>query len=232
MATTSLSSLTGRRDVRLLALAVVAELLLLGLYVAVTPAELTRVRYALYPFVWINAGVWAVAHVRPPRGSRRRRLGAGLLAGLYLLVLLWLAGLVGLASVEGSSPLVGVTIGVGSPGWERVRVVTPVAYATLIPYRVVGYLALSYLVYATMLDAAAAAVSGAIGLVSCISCSFPVVASLTSGLFGTSAALTGALVAYSVDVSTAVFLLAVALLYYRPGFDAARSRGAAGQRME
>jgi hypothetical protein len=226
MATQATRTVLARRDVQLLGLAVVVELLLLGTYVAVTPTELTRPRYALYPFVWINVGLWAVLRTVPPRSSRGRRLAAGLVAGLYFLVLCWLAGLVG---VTASAPtdLLGVTVGYGSPGWERIRLVTPAAYLTVVPFRVIGYLALSYLVYVTMLDAAASALSGALGFVSCLSCTFPILASLAAGLFGSGAAITGALYAYSVDISTAVFVLAVVLLYYRPGFDRT-----AGQRME
>lgn len=225
----------GRRDVRILAVVVAVELLLLALYVAATPAELTSVRYALYPFVWINVGVWVALRTDPPPATGRRRLAAGAIAGLYLLVLCWLAGLVGFASApEG---LVGISVGYGSPGWERIRLVTAGAYVTFIPYRVVGYLALSYLVYVTVLDAAGAAVSGAVGFVSCLSCSFPILGSLSAGLFGGSAAVTGALYAYSVDISTGVFLLAVALLYYRPGFRVAGQQSPSdgertGQRME
>jgi hypothetical protein len=222
----TLDSLAGRRDVQLLGLALVAELLLLAVYVAATPAELTRPRYALYPFVWINVGLWAVLRTVPPRATPGRRLVAGLVAGLYLLVLCWLAGLVGFVA-GAPADLLGVSIGYGSPGWERIRIVTAAVYVVIVPYRVIGYLVLAYLVYITILDTAAAALSGALGFISCLSCSFPILASLAAGVFGGGAAVTGALYAYSVDISTVVFVLAVALLYYRPGFG--RS---AGQRME
>jgi len=222
----TLDGLAGRRDVQLLGLAIAAELLLLAVYVAATPAELTRPRYALYPFVWINVGLWAVLRTVPPRATPGRRLVAGLVAGLYLLVLCWLAGLVGFVA-GAPTDLLGISIGYGSPGWERIRLVTSAVYVVVVPYRVIGYLVLAYLVYVTVLDTAAAAVSGALGFVSCLSCSFPILASLAAGVFGGGAAITGALYAYSVDISTAVFVVAVALLYYRPGFGRA-----AGQRIE
>jgi hypothetical protein len=223
----SVAAATARRDVRLLGVVVAAELALLGIYVLATPGDVTTPRYALYPFVWINAGIWAVFHTDVPSATRIQQVAAGLVAVVYLFVLLWFAGLVGIDPAGNPADIVGLTIGYGSPGWERVRLVLPGAYLTLIPYRVIGYLTLSFLVFVTLLDATEAALSGAIGLLSCISCSFPILASLSTGLFGGSAALATNVLAYSVDVSTAVFLLALALLYYRPGFG---SR--IGQRME
>ncbi len=84
------------------------------------------------------------------------------------------------------------------------------------PARVVGYLALGYLVYATVIDAAGAAVSGIVGLFSCVSCSWPILASLLSGVAGGGSALVAATFDFSYDISTVVFLVTVALLYWRP----------------
>jgi hypothetical protein len=84
------------------------------------------------------------------------------------------------------------------------------------PARVVGYLALAYLVYATVIDAAGSAVSGVLGLLSCVSCSWPILASLLTGVFGSSSALVAATFDLSYDVSTLVFVVTVALLYWRP----------------
>ena len=84
------------------------------------------------------------------------------------------------------------------------------------PARVVGYAALAYLVYATVIDASGAAVSGVVGLLSCVSCSWPILASLLSGVAGGGSVLVAATFDFSYDISTAVFLLTVALLYWRP----------------
>lgn len=210
----------------MLAVAVAVELILLGLYLAFTPAELTRLRYALYPFVWINVSLLAVDRVDPPAASPRRVLLAGTVAVVYLVVLFVLAGLVGVDPGGNPAELVGLSIGYGTPGWERVRLVLPGAHLTLVPFRAVGYLALAYLVYVTALEATVAALSGALGFVSCLSCSFPILTSFAAASIGGSAPLVGTLYAYSLDISTAVFVLSVALLYYRPGFD--RAGGADG----
>jgi hypothetical protein len=222
-----LAVLTARRDVRLLTVLVALELFLLGSYGAARPGSITRPRYLLYPFVWMNAAVWAIFHTDPPTGPVRRRIAGVGLALSYLTVLFWLAGLVGPAPPDPGGGL-SVTVALASPGWERVTLVAGDLSVTLIPYRVAGYLALSYLVYVTAVDAASAVLGGALGLVSCVGCTFPIVLSLTSGVFGGSSAVAGAVFTRSVDLSTVVFLLALAMLYYRPGFGT----GPADQRME
>jgi hypothetical protein len=156
---------------------------------------------ALYPGVHEHATPFAL--------SAPGVLGASLSAGL--------AGALSALPLHAGAADPGLSVTLASPGWgPRVAYVLPgVGHAYFVPYRVVGYLALSYLVYATALETARAALSGVLGLGACLSCSFPVVASLAAGVAGWSSALTAAY-AYSVDVSTAVFLLAVGLLLWRP----------------
>jgi hypothetical protein len=105
-----------------------------------------------------------------------------------------------------------------TPGWgPRVGYAGSVLTLNFVPFRVIGYLALSYLVYAALVDLAGAAVSGLLGLGSCLSC-LPVFGSLAAGLAGGTGVAT-ALSALSVDVSTAVFVGSVLLLTLRPGLD-------------
>ncbi|MFC7007612.1 DUF7546 family protein [Halalkalicoccus salilacus] len=119
----------------------------------------------------------------------------------------------------------GFRVVMASPGWgPAVAYTASSAYLVVVPYLVIGYGSLAYLVYATVLKAAEAAVSGLLGLASCVGCAFPVIASLVAGLAGGSSALTAAVYAFSIDISTAVFVLAVGLLYWRPGFERYDSR--------
>jgi hypothetical protein len=197
---------------------VAAELLLLAAYFGITSAEATGVRYALYPFVWINVGLWAAWKVTPPIADRRARWVAAAVAGAYFLVLCIVAGLVSI----GGSPVPqagGTRLVMASPGWGPAVVYAGSTFqVAAVPYLVIGYLSLAYLVYVTLLEAANAAMSGVLGLVSCVGCTFPVIASLVAGVAGGSSALTAAVYALSIDLSTVVFVLAVALLYWRPGF--------------
>ena len=105
------------------------------------------------------------------------------------------------------------------PGWGPTLVYGGHAAAlVLMPAYVVGYLALSYLLYVTVLDAAGSAVGGLLGLVSCVSCTWPVFATVASTALSGTGLLAASAAQVPYDISTAVFLLTVALLYWRPGF--------------
>jgi hypothetical protein len=209
----SVVSGTRRRHIGLLGAAVVVELLLVAVYFASTAATVVRPAYVLVPFVWINVGVWAALRTDPPVAPRRQQVGAIAVAVTYFLVLGWLAGLFGVVT-DAPSFVTGLRVGMGSPGWERLVYIEPPVFVSLVPYRFIGYLALSYLVYVSVLETASHVLSGALGLVSCISCSFPVVASLLAGVVGGASGF-GAVYANAVALSTAVYVLAVGLLYWR-----------------
>lgn len=189
-----------------------AELLAVLAYVAVVQPTITGERYFVYPFLWINVGVWAVLRTNPVARSERHRYVAAALAAGYFLVLAATSGIIGLGSAQ-----IGWNVAWLPPGWgpaltyggEQFRL-------ALLPYKVIGYAALSYLVYATILDAAASVVSGLLGLISCVSCTWPVAASLLTSVLGGSTLAVSGVYALSYDLSTAVFLVTVGLLYWRP----------------
>lgn len=210
------------------------EALAVVTYFGLLPSRITDLRYVVYPFVWINAAVLAVALTTPVRAPRNHRLVAGLLAGAYFLALAWVTGLLGIYPLEHllgqphthaipqgwQVPSLSEPTGMSPPGWgPRIAYVHSLDtfHLYFVPYRVIGYLGLAYLLYTTVLDATTAAVSGAVGLVSCVSCAFPLVAELAAGVGG--AALVGTVATLSTDISTAAFVVAVGLLYWRPGFD-------------
>jgi hypothetical protein len=200
--------------------AVAAELALLAGYFGLTAAEPTAVRYLLYPFVWINLGLWAVFAADPPRaGPWARRAGTVAAVG-YFLVLATAGGLLDVAHLghfHSHGPPGGLSVFTAMPpGWAPTVVYeTASATVTLVPYKLVGYLALTYLAYVAVLETVTAALSGAVGLLSCVSCSWPVFASLLAGVVGSTTA--SAVYAVSLDLSTAAFVLAVVLLVWRPG---------------
>lgn len=200
---------------------VLAELGLLVAYVGLTDAEVTAVRYLLYPFVWINLGMAAVLVVRPIEAGPRVRWIGAIGALLYLFVLAYFGGLLDISHIGHSHSHPGQNgfsvFTALPPGWGPTVVYEHAAFTlTLVPYKLVGYLALTYLVYTALLDTVTAAVSGAVGLLTCVSCSWPVFASLIAGLAGGGAA-TQAVYTYSLDLSTAAFVVAVAVLLWRPG---------------
>lgn len=216
------SGIEARRDVVLLAGALVAvEFLLLSAYLFSSGATVLAPRYLLYPWVWVNVGLLAVWHrwTRPSADGTRTRSGHRLLAGGvavgYGLLLTWLDGTLAAGSATTTAVRVVWTL---PPGWgPAVFYDGSLLRVTLLPFKLVGYAALSALVYGLVCDAQGErAIVGLVGLFSCVSCTLPVAAALVSGLVGGSVGLTAATAPWSYDLSTLSFVLAVTLLWWRP----------------
>ncbi|MFW6018433.1 MAG: DUF7546 family protein [Halapricum sp.] len=171
-------------------------------------------RYVLYPFVWINVGLWALWRTTPAPAPPRRRYLAGAFATGYFLLLASVGGLIGLATEHVVAP----HLALGTPPGFSPAILYDggLLKLTVLPYKLVGYLALAYLVYATVIDAAGSAIAGVLGLFSCISCTWPIVAALVTGTIGGGAAIAGAVYTGGYDLSVAVFVVTVGLLYWRP----------------
>lgn len=191
------------------------EALALALYYLQPDVTLTDPRYAIYGVLWVNVGLWVLVRTDVPDAGRRTRRRALAVAAGYLALLAVTGGLLG----RGVPPQYadGLSVVWLPPGWGPAVVYQgTLLKAVLEPAKVLGYLALSYLVYATVVDAAGAAVSGLLGLLSCVSCSWPILASVSTSLLGGGSAIAAAALTYSYDLSTAVFLLTVGLLAWRP----------------
>lgn len=185
------------------------ELALLGLYFAVEPAGIREVRYLVYPFVWINAGLWAVIRTTPtPSGLRYRLVGSAVGAG-YFLAVMAVPGNIGLGEFGANLT---VRVGWYAPGWGPLLAVSGPVRLYLVPFEVVGYAALAYLVYAAAIDLVRTALPGALGLVTCVGCTAPILAPLVGLLGGPAAGLVTTAYAYSFDIGTAVFLLTIVLM--------------------
>jgi hypothetical protein len=190
---------------------VACELLLLGAYFAVSTRTVLAPRYVLYPFVWIDVAVLAVLAVDRPRATGRRRLGALAVAVGYFLLVASLDGTVGVGTGSGALRILPL-----SPGWGPALLYDGVVRLALLPFKVVGYAVLAYLVYRLVADVAGSGiVGGAVGLFSCVSCTLPLAAAVVSGLVGGTVGLT-ATGAWSYDLSTLAFVVSVGLLAWRP----------------
>lgn len=203
---------------RLLWYAVIVDLQLVAaaLYYALGSRTLGDPRYVLYGLLWINVGLLAVYRSSPPAGAsfetRRRALAV---AAAYFGLLAVAASMIG----TGVADPVGFRVATLTFGWGPALLYEgSVVSVVLMPAYVVGYLSLAYLVYVAVLEAATSVVGGLLGLLSCVSCTWPIAASVASTVLGGAGflALTPEHLTY--DVSTAVFLATVALLYWRPGF--------------
>ncbi|WP_440991197.1 DUF7546 family protein [Haloarchaeobius baliensis] len=201
-------------------IALTLEALLAVLYLA----EVGSISLSLVvlPFVWINVGLWALWRTEAPAAPTRRRRVAAVVAVGYALILAYFGGLLDLGyafvSVPGYDPSYGWYVATSlPPGFgPAVTYESELLILRLFPYQVVGYVALSYLVYVTVIDAAGAAVSGVLGLLSCVSCSWPIIATIVTGVAGGSSAVAAQAYQQSLPLSTAVFVVTVGLLYWRP----------------
>ena len=194
------------------ALLVNAEIAVVLFYYAVVAATPTDLVFLAYPFVWINAAAWGVARVDLPAAPPRRRwLAYGLGAAYFLL----LGGVGGLFMLHGEA--LGARIAWLPPGWGPTLVYSGSALTvSLFPFKVVGYAALAYLVAATVLDAANTGLAGVLGLFSCVSCTWPVAATVLSGVFGGASAAASVATNQPYALSTVVFVSSVLLLTWRP----------------
>lgn len=203
------AALVGSRRARGWAALFALEALAVGAYFAVEPGDPGSFRYVIYPFVWINAGLWAVRRASPAAGSRRHRLlGLAIGAGYFLLVMA-VPGNVG----PGMAPEPGMRVGWYVPGWgPLIAIASPWVRLYLVPFEVAGYAALGYLVYANTLDLARGTLSGALGLVTCVGCTVPVVAPLVGLLGGPATSLSTTAYAWSYDIGTVLYLITLGLL--------------------
>lgn len=203
-----------------LTLLVGLEVLLVFVYLEWSSAQITDPLILLYPFIWINVGLWAVLTTTPPPGSTQRRWIAGVIGVGYFLILAAVGGLVSPGHLfHGHSHGGSVRIVVTSipPGWAPLVLYGgPVVSLSLIPFKVAGYAALAYLIYVTVIDAAGSVITGVVGLFSCVSCTWPVLGTILTGLFGGSSAVAMVASNQPYGASTVVFVSAIALLYWRP----------------
>jgi hypothetical protein len=215
----SVPSVSARIDLRQLLYGVLVGNTLVALtvlYLLLAGITISEPRYTVYGLIWVVVGLFVLWRTDPAPTDDRTRRRAVAVAVVYFLVLAVAGGVV-VAAMQFGEGEFGVRVATLAPGWGPAPIIsTPWAALVLMPARVVGYLALAYLVYATVIDAAGAAVSGVLGLLSCVSCTWPILASLLSGLLGGGSAIAAATFDLSYDISTVVFLVTVALLYWRP----------------
>lgn len=104
-------------------------------------------------------------------------------------------------------------IAMHAPGWGPILAFTsPWLRLYLVPFEVLGYASLAYLMYANVLELTRRTFSGVLGLVTCVGCTVPVLTPLVGILGGPAASLTSTAYAWSNDIGTMIFLLTVGLL--------------------
>ncbi|MDZ7747089.1 MAG: hypothetical protein U5K28_11530 [Halobacteriales archaeon] len=203
------------------------QLLLVILYsilVSGPPGSLRGVFILVMPWIWLDISWWAYRNTSMPRVVGRRKTVAALLAGGYFLVLAFVGGVLLPGIGERATGLRLVTYQI-PPGFAPALLYSGERLVVnLIPYKVVGYLALAWLVYGTVADASGSVGAGVLGLFSCVSCVLPVIAGVLTTVTG-SAGFAATIGQQSYLLSTTVFVVTVLLLRWRPTMaDLARFR--------
>jgi len=195
------------------------ELLLVALHVFIggtSASSWQGVAQYVYPLVWINAGLLVIVKTTPPpvsTATKRRAIAVGV---GYFLVLSAIGGIVRPGS-PGIEPYLQFNLLMLPPGWNpMVAYFGTVVSVTLIPYKLIGYAALSYLIYVMVLDSSGLSWGSLTGLFSCVSCVLGIFVPVVSSVFGGTAAVVGQLVPQSYGAATVVYLLSLGLLYWRP----------------
>lgn len=211
------ASIRPGRAEAIVGLLIVAELLAVVAHVRYHAPIVTSPLAVTIPFVWINLGVWAVLRVgRPPRG---RRTVAALIATGYVGVLLVAAGTIS----SGGGHHGGVSVYWLSPGWgPLVTVQSAFLDVSIVPYQVIGYLTLGYLVFTTVARRVAGALTGVFAAFSCVGCTAPLLVAAIGAVGGTvssSIAAVGSTSALGTGVYAATVLLLVFAERLQPGAD-------------
>ena len=201
------------------ALLVNTELLLVAIHAFVggtSASSWQGVAQYVYPLVWINVGLLAIVKTTPPPVStttKRRAIAVGV---VYFLVLAAIGGIFRPGSPD-VVPYTQINLLMLPPGWNpMVAYFGTVVSVTLIPYKLVGYAALSYLIYVMVLDSSGLSWGTVTGLFSCVSCVLGILVPVVSSVVGGTAAAVGQLVPQSYGAATLVYLLSIGLLYWRP----------------
>lgn len=176
-------------------------------YVDTAGATGTPVWYLVYPLIWINLTLAAVLAAR--RQSLTGSTTTAAIATGYFFLLAWAGGLV---SIGGNGS--GLTVHGMPPGWGPMVVYDHTLVAvSLVPFRVIGYLGLSYLVYVALGRSFRSGAAGLLGVFSCVSCTAPVLA-LFGGVFaGSSVAILDA-IGWSQELSLLVFATSLVALIW------------------
>lgn len=197
----------------------VLQLLVIFLYVRVSASD-TSPLTLLYPVIWITVGLTVLLTTESGTAdTQMRRVATGISVG-YFGLLAAASGILSLGtSFTGAPGPHGFRVALATvpPGWGPALMYSgSFLNVVLIPFELIGYIALTYLVYVTILDVSGSALTGVIGLFSCVSCTWPILGTVLAGLFGSSSVVITFATNQPYGFSTIVFLTAIALLYWRP----------------
>lgn len=189
------------------------EVFIVWTYFLLSSSEPTSIRYLTYPFIWMNTSIWVVYNTEHISSENNYiTLLVLAISIIYFLVLLYIPGLIGLST---NTPATGLYFSMVSPGWGPIISYTGnLIQFTIIPFQVIGYLSITYLIYISLLNTAKSSiVGGMLGIFTCVGCITPIFASLLGFLGGGLTSLTTSAYSFSYDIGTIIFLITIGLLY-------------------
>ena len=187
--------------------ATVIQVAAVVVYASVADATITSATNVAVPFIWINLGLWGVLRIGWPKHGRRRL--AATVATVYVVILFVSAGIIQFGATTTATNVYWLV-----PGWgPLVTIQAEFVTFSLVPYRVIGYVALGMLVFSVVARTAAGALTGLLGVFSCVGCTLPLLVTV----FGSLGGILSSAVAADGNISalgTAVYAATVVLLVF------------------
>lgn len=208
-------TLSLNKSIFLWSVIVSVEVAIVWLYFHLTPTSVDSIRYVLYPFLWINLGLWSVH--RAITGMSETKLpgkrSLALISIGYFVLLLVLSGMIGVSQTVGTFPQFSIRWLV--PGWGPLVVYEGVfLWANIVPFQWIGFGALTLLVYLLLIQRLTDATVGGLGAMTCVGCSAPVVGGVLTWSGGLGSTFVPLLYRWSYDIGTVMFIGTVFLLLW------------------
>ena len=175
-------------------------------YLNGTDAAITGLRSLAYPIIWITVSLAAAVWIGQTVQGRPRRWRGVAVGGGYTLMIAWLTGLLG--STTGGFPL---RVHAAPPGWGPIILYdSGLLRLSIVPFKLIAYLALGYVIYALVAAHRGSIRAAALGVVSCVSCTGPLLVAVIGAIGGTQATTAVATAGY--DIATVALVATFGLL--------------------
>lgn len=162
-------------------LTLVGLLAAIAAYLDVADPTLTSYRPLAYPAIWLTVSVATAVWVGLTLRRRPRRRWGLVVATGYTLTLLWLTGMVGATTTPGAGT---AEVVAALPGWGPLVLYNgTVVELSVVPFKLVAYLALGYVVYVLVAATGGSIRAALFGLGSCVGCTTPLLVAV-AGVFG------------------------------------------------
>ena len=199
----------------------ILEFSLTTVYLLYSGVILTDPLVLLYPFLWINSSIFVLLRILPTNIPFPRKLPALFLGFLYFVALAYLSSILDPGHIFHGHTISNHDFGLRvafapmPPGWApSIFYSGNLVSIYALFFELIGYLSLSYLFYRSVLSFDRFALSGVIGVFSCVGCTlWPLVGTYLTSISGSSLHLFLS-THQSYGFSTLIFITALSLLFW------------------